>query len=190
MFFSLQYWLLKIDDWFSGAMPAVGLDGIRRARLILKKYKAVGLLVGGTAKDIWSGRIQEENQNYRKMRDVDVLVFDYECERHPGEWEGGIDWFVRHSPTQLHNNGKMDIDFCLKLVDGISYTPDLYLCHWSILQAIDEYLDKELEKIYGGFYIDTSEKLSCPLPIIEPEHLMLTLALGGPVKNHCKPLGR
>lgn len=181
MFFLLQYWIERWLDHKLGVVPAFGLEGLKRAQRILKRYKAAGLLIGGTAKDIYSGVLERG-----RVKDIDVLVLDDDCECHPREWEGGIDWFVRHFPGQLHNNGNMDIDYCIRLKKDISLLPGLYLCPASILEEIDEYLDKELEKNYGGFEINEPGQLSL-LPIVDPANLELTLSLGGPIRNHCKP---
>ena len=180
MFF-LQYWIERWFDYSLGATPAFGLEGLRRAQRILKRYGAVGLLVGGTAKDIYGGVLGRG-----RAKDIDVLVLDDDCKHHPREWEGGVDWFVRHSPEQLHNNGRMDVDYCMRLRNNMSLEPGLYLCPALILEEIDEYLDQELEKIYGGFEVNASGQLFL-LPIADPAKLQLTLSLGGPVKNHCKP---
>jgi len=181
MFFLLRYWIECWFDYSLGVAPAFGLAGLGRAQRILKRYGATGLLIGGTAKDIYCGVLGRG-----RAKDIDILVLDDDCQHHPREWEGGVDWFVRHSPEQLHNNGSMDIDFCIRLRDTISLKPGLYLCPASILEEIDEYLDQELEKIYAGFKVNVSGQLFL-LPIMDSAKLKLTLSLGGPVRNHCKP---
>ncbi len=107
---------------------ARGLDGLRTADEVLKRYNVAGLLVGGLAKELWYG-----TTNARLLKaheDVDVLVLSFDCAKHPVMWEEGVDWWIAHQPDELPTNG-----FCygglvwrLALKPGCQLEPGLYLC--------------------------------------------------------------
>lgn len=80
-----------------------GLEGMRVADQMLKKYAAVGLLIGGLAKEAWRG--SSTPANFSRHKDVDVMVLQEECERHPQQWEAGVDWWISHRPDERFTNG-------------------------------------------------------------------------------------
>jgi hypothetical protein len=111
-----------------------GLEGIREANRILSDYNVPGVLIGGLAKEIWQGNTSEEALAAHK--DVDVLVLSFDCVHHPQQWEGGIDWWVAHSPEERPNNGG---SVCLRwtmtaLVQELE--AGLYLCPVDLLERI------------------------------------------------------
>jgi hypothetical protein len=88
--------------WVS--LPATkGLEGLRMANQALKDYRTHGILIGGLAKEIWSGTTDPDV--FASHKDVDVIVLSRNCGHHPGQWEAGIDWWINHRYNELPTNG-------------------------------------------------------------------------------------
>ncbi len=75
---------------------STGIEGLRIADKILKKYNVSGLLVGGLAKAFFfSANLEQEYLNFHS--DIDVVILSSDCQaHHPMCYEGGIDWFLCH----------------------------------------------------------------------------------------------
>ena len=111
-----------------------GLEGMRVADEVLKKYNAIGILIGGVAKEIWHGA--SDPAKFSEHKDVDVLILSRNCENHPGQWEAGIDWWVSHRVTEKPTNGTS-----VSLIWKISLEPKtldhlngLYICPVELLK--------------------------------------------------------
>lgn len=84
-----------------------GLEGMKVADAILKQYNVAGLLIGGIAKSILRGNINLSS--LARHKDVDVLICSVNCEEHPEQWEGGVDWWISHGDAEKPTNGCCNI---------------------------------------------------------------------------------
>jgi hypothetical protein len=82
---------------------ARGIEGLREADHILREHRTLGLLIGSVAKHIWLGI--DDIDDLSEHRDIDIVILSSSCDHHPKQWEGGIDWWVRHSITEAPTNG-------------------------------------------------------------------------------------
>lgn len=107
--------------------PPPGIEGLRLADQILKDYGSCGILVGSVAKHIWLG--VDDVDDLDNHKDTDVVCLSGFCHRHPGQWEGGIDWWVRHSIMEAPTNGTGYIlKYLFSLEPPQPMPPGLYLC--------------------------------------------------------------
>lgn len=112
----------------------VGLEGILMADKILKRYDAIGMLIGGVAWEIWSDHFIDID-SLSQHKDIDVIVLSRSCKKHPARWEAGIDWWISHSITERPTNGSsVNLTWNAKLQDNIYLEPGLYLCPKELLQ--------------------------------------------------------
>lgn len=114
-----------------------GIEGLKVADQILKEHNAVGMLVGGLAKELWRGVVSDEKLSEHK--DVDVLVLSYDCASHPEQWASGVDWWVCHNPHERPTNGNpVGLLWRVELESHAQRIPrGLYLCPLQLLlQAI------------------------------------------------------
>lgn len=197
MSFSAKYWFERLKDKTKGKFTSLRLEGVRRAFLILEHYDSVGLLIGGTAKAVWAGIYENPDFESYRASDVDVLILDYDCKHHPHNFEGGVDWFIRHSAEDLPNNGKFCLDYNLHLNKDVERHPGLYLCHWSILQQTDRYLfdvlRTELDTLgkkpcWRDFEVVYPDDSLAPMAVIGSSDLEFVPSFGGPKNTYCKPL--
>jgi hypothetical protein len=110
-----------------------GFAGMGVAHRILRRNQAAGLLIGGVAKELWRLTTNTDlRARVDEHKDVDVLVLSHDCERHPEKWQGGVDWWVTHSPEERPCNGSsVGIIWSARLLRPLA--PGLYLCPRSIL---------------------------------------------------------
>lgn len=99
---------LKLKQTLELEAPAppdaiTGIDGLKVADQVLKEYNAVGMLIGGLAKELWCGVVSDERLSQHK--DIDVLVLSYDCTSHPEQWTSGVDWWVSHNFHERPTNG-------------------------------------------------------------------------------------
>jgi hypothetical protein len=115
---------------------------------LLKKYGVSGMLIGGLAKEIWSASFDKEAFNRHK--DVDVLLLSTNCDQHPLQWEGGVDWWVSHSFCERPTNGTpVGLLWNVKLNRLFqSISPGLYVCPRRFLEMVDEHEEKEMSGKY------------------------------------------
>jgi hypothetical protein len=114
-----------------------GIKGMIIADRILRKYNAVGMLIGGLAKEVWSGTYNP-NQ-LLKHKDVDVLVLAQRCGKHPKQEEGGVDWWISHRSTERPTNGHTGLIWTVLFkmsVEKNKINPGLYICPLELLEAI------------------------------------------------------
>lgn len=176
----LMYWLDRFEDRNKKPFLSAGSYGVRRADRILKKYKAVGILIGSTAKGIWeTGDFSLVDE---RRRDTDVLVQDYDCEKHPEEYEGGVDWFIQHLSQRFPSNGSISLHYSLDLMK--KYSPGLYLCHWETLEEVDSHLNSLAPGCMEPFSHNSNPSV---LPIAKPEHIVFVPSFKNIPGNHCKP---
>lgn len=110
-----------------------GIDGMMVADEVLKKYKVAGMLVGGIAKEAWSG--SSKPSDFSKHKDVDVLVLSRDCDKHPNQWEAGIDWWIRHKATERPTNGSdVGLVWRISFRRHVKVSPGLYLCPLELLK--------------------------------------------------------
>ncbi len=113
-----------------------GLEGMEVADSVLKEYSAVGMLIGGLAKELWRGCGDGETLDSHK--DVDVLVLTADCEKHPKQWESGVDWWISHNFSEKPTNGALEGIFWQAELElyASRIKPGLYLCPRELLVAV------------------------------------------------------
>ncbi len=111
-----------------------GVEGMHFADSLLKEIGVVGMLIGGLAKELWSGVSDEEK--LLEHKDVDVIVLSHNCNLHPKQWESGIDWWVSHSQEERPTNGNsVGLLWRVQLEPHARNIPKgLYLCPSTLLR--------------------------------------------------------
>lgn len=123
-----------------------GLAGIAVARQVLERYGAVGLLIGGLAREFWQGT--KDPAAYDDHKDVDVLILSFDCQHHPRQWEAGVDWWVSHDLRECPTNGTdVGLIWQLRLRPNASPAPGLYLCPREVYRAGRQ----AEERVLGGY---------------------------------------
>jgi hypothetical protein len=166
-----------------------GLEGMRVADEILKLHNAVGLLIGGLAKEIWKGESRPEK--FAEHKDVDVLVLSRECDHHPGQFEHGVDWWVRHEPYELPTNGSsIGIIWQLSLVKP-NIAAGLYLPPVALLR---ESIEQEFEAWGKAFVVKGRHDRYAKTPGLTTYAVLPIETLnvnwghrGDDVARHCQP---
>lgn len=162
-----------------------GIEGMKIADSLLKEMGAVGMLIGGLAKELWSGVSDEER--LAKHKDVDVLVLSYDCIFHPKKWMGGIDWWVSHDREQRPTNGNpVGLLWRVQLDSHARNIPKgLYLCPLPLLResVIAERRTLKGCRVVSGRFKDTPTPL---YPSLDEMQLRWSWAnLQHPVASFC-----
>ena len=111
-----------------------GMEGLRVADEVLKELSAVGILIGGIAKELWRGA--DDEGILASHKDVDVLVLSTDCEKHPAQWQAGVDWWIYHNTfCEKPTNGALEGIFWQVELDSSArrISPGLYLCPREVL---------------------------------------------------------
>jgi hypothetical protein len=112
-----------------------GIEGLRVADEVLRKYEVIGMLIGGLAKELWHGVTDPEI--LETHGDVDVLLLSYNCRYHPKQWEEGVDWWVSHTVNELPTNGSSVGIFWQASLEqhALKIPSGLYLCPYQFLRS-------------------------------------------------------
>lgn len=129
--------------------PVCGREGLEVADIVLKDYRAVGMLIGGVAKELWRGKTSDNILMSHK--DVDVLILSQFCDHHPEQYEGGIDWWICHFDYERPSNGNdVGLTWLTKLSEsGLGLRPGLYLCPFEALRTSVQMERKFFESEYS-----------------------------------------
>lgn len=164
---------------------ACGVEGMQVADKLLKEIGVVGMLIGGLAKELWSGASDEER--LLKHKDVDVLVLSHDCTFHPKKWASGIDWWVSHDPQQRPTNGNpVGLLWRVRLdLHARNIPKGLYLCPLQLLResVVMERRFLKGRKVVGGRFKDNPASL---YPSLDEMQLRWDWAgLEDPVADYC-----
>lgn len=119
-----------------------GIEGMRVADAVLKKYETPGILIGGLAKEAWRGSL--DPATFSKHKDVDILVLAFVCDKHPEHWEAAIDWWISHKASERPTNGS-SVGLIWRVSLRGEIAPGLYLCP---LEVLRESIERE-RRIFG-----------------------------------------
>ncbi|HEY4480408.1 MAG TPA: hypothetical protein VJB58_03000 [Candidatus Paceibacterota bacterium] len=162
-----------------------GVEGMRVADNLLKEIGVVGMLVGGLAKELWSGVSDEEK--LLEHKDVDVILLSHDCNLHPKQWQSGIDWWVSHDREERPTNGNsVGLLWRVQLEAHARNIPKgLYLCPSEILR---ESLVIE-RRILRGYKIASARFKTTPAsiyPVLDEMQIRWSWAnLINPVARYC-----
>lgn len=163
-----------------------GVEGMRVADNLLKEIGVVGMLIGGLAKELWSGVSDEEK--LMEHKDVDVIVLSRDCNLHPKRWESGIDWWVSHRGEERPTNGNtVGLLWRVQLEAHARNIPKgLYLCPSEILR---ESLATE-RRILKGYKIANARFKTAPAPLYPVlDEMQIRWSWGNlnnPVASYCQ----
>lgn len=132
--------------------PMRGIESLAAAEGVIKKYGAVGILVGSVAMRLSQQKAVREPVG----KDVDILIVDEAMRKFPVQWEGGVDWWVSSERMNRPSNGThVGLLWKLALREGVQLPSGLYIpsadlllecCEWEI-QAGLEMSDERLALI-------------------------------------------
>ena len=163
-----------------------GIEGLMVADQVLKEQSAIGMLVGGLAKELWRGVTNDEKLSEHK--DVDVLVLSQDCASHPEQWASGVDWWVCHNHYERPTNGNpVGLLWRVQLESHALHIPrGLYLCPLQLLRqsiAVERSILKG-HRITGGHFRISPAPL---YPILDEMQLRWSWAsLQHPVAEYCR----
>ena len=163
-----------------------GIDGIRKANEVLRHYGASGLLIGGLAKEVWSGRTTDAVLSAHK--DVDVLILSYSCLQHPKQWEEGVDWWVTHSLQERPTNGtECGLWWTVEVLE--EFESGLYLCPAEFLQDAVKIEKRRIDRKNDHKYQLHQRMLTFNEVKLIPDYLLQGWQHRPrtPVAEYCKP---
>jgi len=131
-----------------------GIEGMKVADRVLKKYKVAGMLVGGLAKEAWHGAT--DPSRFSKHKDVDVLVLARGCGKHPKQGEAGVDWWISHKIAERPTNGFVGLIWNASLAKQTEVTPGLYLCPLEFLESSI----RQERRVFGKDFIVHNSRFS------------------------------
>lgn len=165
-----------------------GIEGLKVADEVLKRYKVAGVLIGGLAKEAWRG--SSDPAKFSKHKDVDVLVLARGCGRHPMQWEKGVDWWVNHRVAERPTNGAfVGLIWRVSLKKRNSeVTPGLYICPREFLE---ESIRQE-RRVFGDKFVVCGCKFSTVsinrFPVLSTKFFGVKWGdKGDDIAWHCKP---
>jgi len=164
-----------------------GIEGLKVADEVLKKYKVTGMLVGGLAKEAWRG--SSDPADFSKHKDVDVLVLARGCGKHPGQWEDGVDWWISHKAAERPTNGtSVGLVWRVSLKRNVEIAPGLYVCPLELLEGSI----KQEKRTLGNEFVVHGDKFSAvalnKFPVLSAQYLRVKWGDDGDdVASHCKP---
>lgn len=164
-----------------------GLDGLKIADEVMKDYGATGIIIGGLAEEAWCG--SNDPATYAGHKDVDVLVLNYDCDRHPGQWESGVDWWVSHAGNERPTNGRVGLFYNVQFKQQrYSVNPGIYMSPRSMIMASIRH-----EFALMGESFLPQDTLECQpglnhYPIMPQQYFSFgKLDKNSSVADHCKP---
>ncbi len=164
-----------------------GIEGLRVADKALKKYKVMGMLVGGLAREAWRG--SSDPADFSKHKDVDVLVLARGCGKHPEQWEDGVDWWISHKVAERPTNGSsVGLIWRVSLKRHAEVAPGLYLCP---LELLEDSIRQE-ERMFGDEFVVYGGKFTTvalnEFPVLSAQYFRVKWACDNDdVASHCKP---
>jgi len=164
-----------------------GIEGLKVADQVLKNYNAVGILIGGLAKEIWKGTTSP--RIFAEHKDVDVLVPIQECNKHPRQWENGVDWWISHKTTERPTNGtNTGLIFNFVLKPKAEIKSGLHFCPLGLLKELIKW---EKQKYGNSFRMESYKFITFPryseFPVLPEDFLDITLSDENKIALHCKP---
>lgn len=123
--------------------PMRGIESFVAAEDVIKKYEAVGILVGGVAINLYQNKIPRKPIG----KDVDILIADESMRNFPVQWEKGIDWWVSSKSTNRPSNGThIGLLWKFSLREGVQLPSGLYIpspdllvecCEWEMQAGLE-----------------------------------------------------
>lgn len=167
-----------------------GREGLEIAKQILLRYRTPGILIGGIAKlqFVWREETTAVPVEVPESKDIDVLIPEIGCKKHPIQWEEGIDWWITHRPDERPTNGSgVGLVWSVSLKKKVA--PGLYLLPQCLMEGIVEYEREvfkslEVQSVKKDCNVRYSDKMM-PLPLVWPS--CVRYYRRGAIASHCKP---
>ena len=116
--------------------PMRGIESLAVAKGVVKKYGAVGVLIGGLAIRLCQVKMRPEHTG----KDVDILILDKTSNKFPVQWERGVDWWVSSKRNHRPSNGThVGLLWQLILREGIKLSSGLYILSPNLIERCCEH---------------------------------------------------